>query len=234
MSSRAGDRAPGELVALKQMRTNLAPLVAFSLCLCLALPRSAVAESAPAAATAPPSEAEWRAARSRQRLVESLEATALTTAWAGATGATLWAGLHLAETSDERRAMGIRLLGSSVLTALPVLAATSERGSSSSGALNALDDLARIAMAVVAPPLAGLSTWGIGELSRASHRPGLGFLGATGGAAVGLAGSLLWQDLVGEIVGRAELMYWVMQVVNVVMVNSMANLSYFLASGGPR
>lgn len=216
------------------MRTILTPVLALSLGLGLALPRSAAAE-APATATAPSPEDEWRRAYRRERLIGSLEAAALTTAWAGATGATLWAGLHVAETSEERGAMGIRILGSTLLTALPVLAATSDRHpSSSSGALNALDDLARLAMAVVAPPMVGLSTWGIGQLTRASHRPGLGFLGATGGAAFGLAGCLMWQGLVAEIVDRSDLLYWVMQVANVVMVNSMANLGYFLASGGPR
>jgi hypothetical protein len=85
------------------------------------------------------------------------------------------------------------------------------------------------------PPMAALGTWGLGELAfDGSHDRGRAFLGALGGAAVGMLLGVVAHGILEEVVGNRDTLRLVRKSIALGFIGSGATVGYQWAGGGPR
>ncbi len=85
------------------------------------------------------------------------------------------------------------------------------------------------------PPAAALGTWGLGELAfDGSQNRGDAFLGALGGAAVGMLLGVAIHGLLEEMVGNSDQLMLVRKYIALGFIGSGATVGYQWAGGGPR
>lgn len=88
---------------------------------------------------------------------------------------------------------------------------------------------------VLTPPVAALGTWGLGELAfHGSQDRGRAFVGALGGAAVGMLLGVVTHGVLEEVVGNRETLRGVRKAIALGFIGSGATLGYQWAGGGPR
>ncbi|PTL75820.1 hypothetical protein DAT35_53235 [Vitiosangium sp. GDMCC 1.1324] len=88
---------------------------------------------------------------------------------------------------------------------------------------------------VLTPPVAALGTWGLGELAfHGSKERGDAFLGALGGAAVGMLLGVAVHGLLEEVVGNRDALMWFRKTIALGFIGSGATVGYQWAGGGPR
>ncbi|MFL5354136.1 hypothetical protein [Archangium sp.] len=85
------------------------------------------------------------------------------------------------------------------------------------------------------PPIAALGTWGLGELAfHGSQDRGSAYLGALGGAAVGMLLGVAVHGLLEEVVGNRSKLMWFRKAIALGFIGSGATVGYQWAGGGPR
>ncbi|MBN1203434.1 MAG: hypothetical protein JXB05_00735 [Myxococcaceae bacterium] len=88
---------------------------------------------------------------------------------------------------------------------------------------------------VLTPVMSALGTWGMGEAAfHGSRKPGAAFLGAMGGAAVGMLLGLATHGLLEWLVAPGAKLKWARQLIALGIIGAGASAGYQWAGGGPR
>ncbi|WNG22716.1 hypothetical protein F0U62_00770 [Cystobacter fuscus] len=86
---------------------------------------------------------------------------------------------------------------------------------------------------VLTPPLAALGTWGVGELAGGGGQ-GRAFLGALGGAAVGMLLGVALHGVMEEVVGNRDALGSFRKAIALGFIGSGSTVGYQWAAGGSR
>ena len=152
-----------------------------------------------------------------------------------ATAAALWESFRRARRWGEPWAAGVRIVGTGLVVALPVFAATAAAAEATGGGgLGALAYFVGLIGAVVTPVPAGLATLGFAAWIRKSEDAALGTYASMLAAGLGIGLAFGWTYIARAYIATgSDEVYW-FGIVNSVLVAALANLGFVLGGGRPK